>query len=148
MKHPKGRECDSERECGGSNISTMHAFNAQLKPEKTSFCFSCNIHPTSTLWLAIKLLFVNCNCTFLLPVKHMSLNAPFLLCRVDYSVLDLLWISPLAYCTSTKWNQALFQPCTRLGGGSCSSAIVHPNKFPFIAFSAGVVILREVVLNT
>jgi len=142
-KHPKERECDSERESGGSDVSAMHVFNAQLAPEKLCRRQCCNIHPTSTCLLAIKFLCVNCYCT-LLPIIHMSLNAPFLLRRVCHSVLDSFWISPLLGCTTTIWTKAPIQPCSGFGG---LSAIVHPNKFPFIDCSAGVVILREVVLS-
>merc|ERR1712029_487894 len=121
---------------GSNTVSAIHAFGAQLKSKKTSFQSGCSIHPTYTLLLAIKILFVNCYCTFLLPV--LSLNAPNL-CQVCKSVLDLLWISPdNTNCTSTKKTKSLIQPSLRSRSGSCLSAIVHLNKFPFIAFSAGV----------
>jgi len=55
---------------GSNTVWASHAFSARLNSEKTSFRTGCSIHPTYTLLLAIKILFVNCYCTLLLPVTH------------------------------------------------------------------------------
>merc|ERR1712154_681653 len=89
----KEKECDgsNEREsAGGSDVSALLAFGGQLRLAR-HLQPRCNIHLKSTPLLAINFLFVNCNCTFLLPTIQMSLNAPFFFIASCFVIQ--LWVS-------------------------------------------------------
>jgi len=137
MRHQKERVCEREAERWGSNISALRALDVQSRPAKDLHRPQCYIHPKSIPLLAINFLIVNCNCTFLLPIIQVSLNAPFFYCIMfNHSDLDLLWVVPCVCCTGIMRRFALIQSLLMLRDRSDLSAIVHLNKYPFIVCSA------------